>query len=184
MTNKQNTSVTLNSAHREADLLEIADSQELLTTYALGDELLGDLTVAFGSEYNREAAQDLVKQWQTGDFDSFPEIEIRSSDTINGANGAYSADTNKIYIAEEYLLAHPDDRNAIASLLIQELGHYIKKLFPNSRDAELNNLSLFVGDANANDSDGFAESSSSNQNNLSLTNKDFIEIEASVLSIN
>ncbi len=52
--NNLNTVSILNSA--------IAKSQELLTTYAFSNELLGDLTTAFGSEYNRDAAQDLVTQ--------------------------------------------------------------------------------------------------------------------------
>jgi Ca2+-binding RTX toxin-like protein len=103
----------------------IATSQELLTSYALGDELLGDLTVAFGAEYNRDAAQELVTQWQTGEFDSFPEVEIRNSAEINGANGAYSVDTNKIYIAQEYLLANADNINAVSDLVIEEYGHYV-----------------------------------------------------------
>ena len=108
----------------------IATSQELLTTYAFSDELLGDLTTAFGSEYNRDAAEDLVTQWQTEDFNSFPEIEIRNSAEINGANGAYSVDTNKIYIAEEYLLTNADNINAVSDLILEEYGHYV--------DAEIN----------------------------------------------
>lgn len=52
--NNQTTSTILQGA--------IASSQELLTSYALGDELLGDLTVAFGDEYNRDAAQELITQ--------------------------------------------------------------------------------------------------------------------------
>ncbi|MDJ0692085.1 MAG: hypothetical protein QNJ41_26775 [Xenococcaceae cyanobacterium MO_188.B32] len=113
----------------------IATSQELLTTYAFSDELLGDLTTAFGSEYNRDAAEDLVTQWQTEDFNSFPEIEIRNSAEINGANGAYSVDTNKIYIAEEYLLTNADNINAVSDLVLEEYGHYV--------DAQINPVDAF-----------------------------------------
>ncbi|HAC64310.1 MAG TPA: hypothetical protein DCF68_12410 [Cyanothece sp. UBA12306] len=103
----------------------IASSQELLTQYSFNDELLGDLTTAFGSEYDSDVATNLVTQWQTGNFDSFPEIEIRSSAEINGANGAYSADTNRIYISEEFLLANTNNVQAISDLLLEEYGHYI-----------------------------------------------------------
>ena len=103
----------------------IADAQELLTSFAFQDKLLGDLTTAFGDNYDREEAEDLVTQWQSGEFGSFPKIEIISSDTINGANGAYSVDTNKIYIAEEYLLANADNQGAIVDLVLEEYGHYV-----------------------------------------------------------
>ncbi|MEL7408367.1 MAG: hypothetical protein AAFN00_15660, partial [Cyanobacteria bacterium J06558_2] len=62
----QTTYTTLNNA--------IASSQELLTQYSLSEDLAADLTTAFGSEYNSDAAQELVKQWQTGEFTSLPEL--------------------------------------------------------------------------------------------------------------
>lgn len=103
----------------------IATSQVLLTKYAFGDELLRDFTTAFGYKYDRYAASDFITQWQTGNFSSFPEVEIRSTASINGANGAYSVDTNKIYIAEEYLLANTNNINAVSDLVIEEYGHYV-----------------------------------------------------------
>ncbi|MGK7955955.1 MAG: FG-GAP repeat domain-containing protein, partial [Crocosphaera sp.] len=103
----------------------IASSQELLTQYSLNDGLLGDLTTAFGSEYDSDVATNLVTQWQTGNFASFPEIEVRSSTEINGADGAYSADTNRIYVSEEFLLANSNNVQAISDLVIEEYGHYI-----------------------------------------------------------
>ena len=118
----------------------IADSQELLTRSALGDKLTGGFTTAFGSEYDRDAAQDLVAQWRTGEFDSFPEIEIVDSVTIDNANGAYSVDTNKIYIAQEYLLANTDNINAVSNLVLEEYGHYV--------DAQINSVDA-AGDEGA-----------------------------------
>ena len=108
----QTTSAILNSA--------IAASQNLLTQYALGEDLSNDLTTAFGPLYDGNAAAGLIEQWQTGDFAAFPKIEILSSASINGANGAYSADTNKIYISEEYLLANAANQSAVSDLLLEE----------------------------------------------------------------
>ncbi len=122
----------------------ISDSQELLTTYAFNEELLGDFTTAFGDEYNSEAAEELVGQWQTGDFSSFPEIEIRSSAEINGANGAYSVDTNKIYIAQEYLLANTDNQSAVSNLVLEEYGHFVDARI-NSVDAAGDEGDIFSG---------------------------------------
>ena len=122
----------------------IATSQVLLTKYAFGDELLGDFTTAFGYKYDRYAASDFITQWQTGNFSSFPEIEIRSSAEINGANGAYSVDTNKIYIAEEYLLANADDIGAVSDLVIEEYGHYVDSRI-NSVDSAGDEGAIFSG---------------------------------------
>ena len=132
----QTTSTILNSA--------IADSQELLTQYSLSENLAADLTTAFGTEYNSDAAQELVTQWQTEDFTSFPEFEIRSANEINGANGAYSVDTNKIYISEEYLLANTNNPNAISSLIIEEYGHFVDASI-NSVDAAGDEGAIFSG---------------------------------------
>jgi len=58
-----------------------------------------------------------------GDFSGFPPIEIRSASEINGANGAFSAATGKIYLAQEFIDANTNNLNAIASLLIQQFGN-------------------------------------------------------------
>lgn len=63
--------------------------------------------------------------WQSLEFASFPEIEIVSAVAIDDANGFYSADTNKIYIAEEYLLANADNISAILNLILEKYCHYI-----------------------------------------------------------
>ncbi|MEL6927224.1 MAG: hypothetical protein AAFO95_01160 [Cyanobacteria bacterium J06600_6] len=132
----QTTSTILNSA--------IASSQELLTQYSLSEDLAADLTTAFGSGYDNDAAQELVKQWQTGEFTSFPEFEIRSAAEINGANGAYSADTNKIYISEEYLLANANDVKAVSNLVLEEYGHFVDASI-NSVDSAGDEGAIFSG---------------------------------------
>ncbi len=132
----QTTSTILNSA--------ISSSQELLTQYSLSENLLADLTTAFGTEYNSEAAQELITQWQTGEFGAFPEIEIRSANEINGANGAYSADTNKIYISEEYLQANANDVRAVSDLILEEYGHFVDASI-NSVDSAGDEGAIFSG---------------------------------------
>ncbi len=132
----QTTSTILNNA--------IASSQELLTQYSSSENLLADLTTAFGTEYNSDAAQELITQWQTGEFTSFPEFEIRSAEEINGANGAYSADTNKIYISEEYLQANANDIKAVRDLILEEYGHFVDASI-NSVDAAGDEGAIFSG---------------------------------------
>ena len=132
----QTTSTILNSA--------IAVSQQLLTEYALGEDLIDDLTTAFGSSYNGDVAAELIEQWQTGEFGLFPEFEIRSSNEINGANGAFSADTNKIYISEEYLQANTNNIEAISNLVLEEFGHFVDSKI-NSVDSAGDEGAIFSG---------------------------------------
>jgi len=140
----QTTFSILNDAFCLQQRFAIATSQVLLTKYALGDEVIGDLTTAFGYKYDRYAASDLITQWQTGEFDSFPEFEIRSSAEINGANGAYSVDTNKIYISEEYLLANTNNISAVSALVLEEYGHYVDASI-NSVDSAGDEGAIFSG---------------------------------------
>ena len=132
----QTTSAILNNA--------IAASQTLLTQYALGGELIGDLMTTFGPTYDSDAAADLIEQWQTGDYSDFPDVEILSSASINGANGAYSADTNTIYIAEEYLLANATNQSAVSDLILEEYGHFVDSQI-NSVDAAGDEGAIFSG---------------------------------------
>jgi hypothetical protein len=122
----------------------IADFQTLLTQYALDGELIGDLMTAFGPTYDSDAAADLIEQWQTGDYSDFPEVEILSSASINGANGAFSADTNKIYISEEYLLANAANQSAVSDLLLEEYGHFVDASI-NTVDAAGDEGAIFSG---------------------------------------
>ncbi|MCC0178897.1 VCBS repeat-containing protein [Waterburya agarophytonicola K14] len=72
-----------------------------------------------GTDINR-----FRSDWRTGNF-VLPEIEVVSSQQINGANGAFSSQTGKIYLAEEFLLANQSDTEAVAKVIIEEYGHYI-----------------------------------------------------------
>ena len=132
----QATSTLLNNA--------IATAQQLLTEYALGENLVNGLTTAFGASYDSDAATALIEQWQTGAFGSFPDVEIRSADQINGANGAFSADTNKIYISEEYLLANANNLEAVSSLVLEEFGHFVDSQI-NSVDSAGDEGAIFSG---------------------------------------
>ena len=66
----------------------------------------------------------LKEEWRSQNF-SFPEIEIVSSQQINGANGAFSNQTNKIYLAQEFLIADRSDIDAVTAVLLEEYGHYL-----------------------------------------------------------
>ncbi len=70
-----------------------------MTSIAFKKDILNKIfTTSFGKQYDPVAASSLLNEWQTGNFNCFPELKILSSPEINGANGAYNIDTNKIYI--------------------------------------------------------------------------------------
>ena len=95
--------------------------------------------LAFGDEIDVDSFKT---SWQTGNV-TFPAIEIVSASTIDGANGAFSYQTGKIYLAEEFLLANQSDLGAIASVIVEEYGHYVDSQI-NSTDAPGDEGAIFA----------------------------------------
>ncbi|MEM9220232.1 MAG: S8 family serine peptidase [Cyanobacteria bacterium P01_F01_bin.150] len=102
-----------------------------------------DLSTAFGSHVDEVSARQLIGSladisglaYTTGAglpvLGTYrPSIQIQSGSEINNAYGAFSADTNTIYLSHEFLLSHRTDPTAITNVLLEELGHFI--------DAQLN----------------------------------------------
>ncbi len=79
------------------------------------------MMLAFGNEIN----VDLLRaSWQTNNV-TLPSIEIVSASNINNANGAFSGDTNTIYLSREFLTANQFDLDAVNGVLLEEYGHYL-----------------------------------------------------------
>lgn len=56
---------------------------------------------------------------------SLPNLEIRSGKEIDDAFGAYSFETNTIYISQEFLANSAHDLDAVAEVVLEEWGHYL-----------------------------------------------------------
>jgi Ca2+-binding RTX toxin-like protein len=118
----------------DESLLKISD---LLYNFLLDDRLFQEkIDRVFGSQVNKVAAKSLFERL-IRDASFFPTIEIRSSQELNYAKGAFSIDTGKIYLSQEFLLENQDNREQIDAVILEELGHFI--------DAQLN-ASDTVGD--------------------------------------
>ncbi len=65
------------------------------------------------------------KNWETTDLINFPAIEIRPASEINNARGAFASATNTIYLSQELVNENTGNVGAIASVLLEEYGHYI-----------------------------------------------------------
>ena len=80
---------------------------------------------AFGSSYDQVAASELLSAFAQGNFDALPEIKILSNTVLGATNGAFAAQKSEIYLNERFLLANTDHIQAIANVLIEEIGHFI-----------------------------------------------------------
>jgi subtilisin family serine protease len=67
-------------------------------------------------------ARSVINQWLNQES-ILPGIEIVSSAAIDGAQGAYAAATNQIYLSQEFLIENQDRPDAVESVLLEELGH-------------------------------------------------------------
>ncbi|MEG5237041.1 glycosyl hydrolase family 18 protein [Microcoleus sp. AT9b-C3] len=80
------------------------------------------ISIAFGEEIDE---RELQLTFSNGNFTNLPSVKICSTTEINGASGAYSADTGKIYLAQEFIEANIDNPQAVVNVLLEEIGHYI-----------------------------------------------------------
>jgi len=118
----------------------IFNTKGFLKAIASQADFTEKMAIAFSDSFDAAKAEGLRQEWLAGDFDSLPGIKIRSIAEINGANAAFSADTNKIYFSREYITQNAFNPQAITNILLEEIGHYV--------DAQIN-LSDAPGDEGA-----------------------------------
>lgn len=115
-------------------------AKQWLTSLALEADFLDKIKLAFETEFDVERLEILQQYWVTENFKDFPTIEIRSAQELGGANGAFSATFNQIYLSREYLEQNRTNVTAIANLITEEFGHFV--------DVQINKLDS-VGDEGA-----------------------------------
>ncbi len=103
-----------------------------LSLFAKSPSFIEQMTIAFGSGWSPIIAQDVVTELAGG---KLPLIEVVAD--LGGALGAYAADNNKIYLSQKFLLANQANPQAIADVLLEEIGHSI--------DAQINKVDS-IGD--------------------------------------
>jgi hypothetical protein len=99
--------------------------QDILADFAASENWLSVIQTAFGDNYDADKLVALQQQWQQRDFSQLPEIEVRISAELKGANGAFSTSTQKVYLSQEYLLFVFLDPQKITNILLEEYGHFI-----------------------------------------------------------
>jgi hypothetical protein len=91
-----------------------------LSLFAKSPSFIEQMTVAFGSGWSPIFAQTVVTELAGG---KLPTIEVVAD--LGGALGAYAAENNKIYLSQKFLLANQANPQAIADVLLEEIGHSI-----------------------------------------------------------
>ena len=70
---------------------------------------------------------NVIGDWAKGSFVFFPSVKLLSSESMNGALGAYSSINNEIYLNSDW---HSEtSAPLIISVLTEELGHHINAVF-------------------------------------------------------
>lgn len=97
----------------------IVQMKKFITDPAFSEKM----TIAFGEGLDLESATSLIQKLSNGQ--SLPPIEIISAKDINGYNGSFDLLTNTVYISEDFLVQNANNPDAIASVLLEEIGHSI-----------------------------------------------------------
>jgi Ca2+-binding RTX toxin-like protein len=103
--------------------LELVHRQ--LKAFAQQDSFESIVTKTFGSHFDTDQVANLRQQWMSADFQDLPNIRIVSAATLQGARGAYSSQTNTIYLSRQYLAQNASGTKAIAKVLLHEIGHFV-----------------------------------------------------------
>ncbi len=112
--------------------------QTLLDQFFTKDNYLDNLKTAFGDRLDTNVATDLAREITHGTSASdrtqlvLPVVQLLSQQQLNGAEGGFDATNNKIYISTE--IAATGNVNTIASVAIEEIGHYFDTKL-NTQDA-------------------------------------------------
>lgn len=96
-----------------------------LSQFASDPGFTSKMNIAFGTDWSLADAQNLFKGWSVYDFKDFPQVEVSPDLDITGANGAYAGKTNTIYLSSNFLAQNIDHPDAVASVLLEEVGHAI-----------------------------------------------------------
>jgi hypothetical protein len=94
-----------------------------LRNFARQDNWLTQLQIAFGNDFDTDVALEIASQFQAGDFTLIPKIQVLTEGELGNANGAYVSELDRILVSSDFLAQMDGDVNAVAELLIEEIGH-------------------------------------------------------------
>ncbi|MEG3979242.1 hypothetical protein [Microcoleus sp. D3_18a_C4] len=96
-----------------------------LSKFAAGPDFVAKMNLAFGENWDAAGAKALAEGWFNGDFSDIPPVKVVSSAEIDGANGAFAAATDTIYLSKEFLAGNVANPAVVADVLREEIGHSV-----------------------------------------------------------
>jgi peptidoglycan hydrolase-like protein with peptidoglycan-binding domain len=111
------------SVNRELVLdLAIANAKKQLQSFANDEKMLDKMSQAFGDDWHPQKGHTLIQDLAVGR--AMPKIEILPATNLNG-NGAFGGET--IYLSEPFLNKNAANSEAVANVLVEEIGHYVDR---------------------------------------------------------
>jgi len=99
----------------------IDNVSNFLTDFAISEDAQQKVAIAFGDDFNAAALEALRQKWAANNFTDLPAINILPAIDLKGASGAFSQQTNIIYLSDKHLSNH----QVITSILLEEIGHFV-----------------------------------------------------------
>jgi Ca2+-binding RTX toxin-like protein len=118
----------LNTQINQFDILlnqALPIAQSRLQEFANRTDFHTQMNTIFGTNWDLETANSLISQIATPGSEVLPPIQVVPSSEIEGANGAFGIQENIIYVSSEFLNQNANNPEAIISLLLEEIGHFI-----------------------------------------------------------
>jgi hypothetical protein len=131
------------TSNQEILAAALAEVRQHLHNFALNSDFLTQMQLAYGDNFDAAVALDLAQAWQDRDFSVIPAIEFLSSAELNGANGAYAAANDTIYVSQEFIAQNQANLAALTNLLLEEIGHRIDTLL-NTTDSAGDEGAIFA----------------------------------------
>ena len=103
--------------------LAIVSVFDSLQAFSNQDNIWDLLAIPFGDTYDRARAGALWEQWQTGVDVEMPGIQVVGDTVLGIAQGAYSVETNTIYLRESFVAN--GDQGDLVRVLLEEYGHFV-----------------------------------------------------------
>jgi len=102
-----------------------AEIEAALVNLNSSGKFFQSLHTVFDPSFSLEAAQKFHRQWLTGNSSSLPNLQIRTVAELDGAQSAFSTETNTLYLSQDYIQEISSQRDAITGILLEEIGHFI-----------------------------------------------------------
>jgi microcystin-dependent protein len=126
-------------------------AQDLLAEFAQDEAFETKLKIAFGTALNTQAMAQIQQALLYGDdlygddlpqFD-LPQFEIVGTAALQGAWAAYDTTRRTVYVSDSFLSANRENPGAIASVLLEEIGHDWDTRLNPGQDAEGDEGAIF-----------------------------------------